>query len=731
LVLSFSWKGIFRAFFPFVAMLWMLLTSMVEASSEMELSPEERLIRDLATVEYWNGRLGERMPIYYNNLLSGGYWNMPSARMGQEGEIGFGYSDVPPYRNWNVRCQLIDRLEISGNYRIFRGVADPVLSQYGFGDFSDKGVNIKLACWHAEDSNYALPGFAVGLEDFLGTKSFKSHYAVLTQVFLKQNLELSIGYGRHRIRRCFGGFQWMPFRTSSHAWLSPLAIVGEYDAIPYRRRHIEPHPKGRTSKTPWNVGIKYRLWDQFDLSLSYVRGSKWSFGLSTFYNFGYSKGLLPKTETPLPYTAPANMEPLGQWRTPIILGQDLVYAFRSRGFMLLEATLTTDDKDQKVLRLRVWNEIYRQEEQVREQLNGLVANLTPMDVETVIVTIDCEGMPIQEYCFPMVAVRAYRQRDMGAYELKILSPLREVESPSSTACQLMLFKQRRKAFCCDLLPKTLAYFGSAQGKFKYALGAQAVACGYLWDDLYYTIACGCIAFGDISKVQDKDRLNPSQLINVRTDVVRYYQQKGITLDQAYIQKVWNLGSATYGRLAAGYFEEEYGGCLAEFLYYPLNSPWAVGVECAGLKKRKPNSWFSFTNQVRKLKGFTPTYQDFLGAQYFVNLYYNWQEAGLDFRIKAGKFLANDFGARYEVSRYFPSGFRVGFWYTTTNGRDKINGQTYYDKGIYISMPLDLFYNHCERAVWRYGMSAWLRDVGASAYTGTELYNLINENRQYR
>lgn len=710
-----------------------LLTAMAVVhlcAMERESSPEENLMRDLATVAYWDARLKERMPVYYNHLLSAGYWNMPSARMGQAGEIGLGYSDVPPYRLWNLRCQLLDRLEVSGNYRIFRGVADPVLSQYGFGDFSDKGVNVKFAFWHAEDSHYELPGFAVGLEDFMGTCAFKARYLVLTKVFLKYDLEISLGYAQQRIKGWFGGFQYLPFRTSNCFFLRPLALVGEYDAIPYRNCKIEPHPKGRVKKTPWNVGLKYRLFDQIDASASYIRGSKWSFSLSAFYDLGHAEGLLPKSDTLLPYTAPANLEPIGPLRTGLVLGQDLLYAFRARGFTLLEAWLSFGENGEKQLRLKVMNDIYRLECTVREQLNGLIANLTPMDVEEVIVTIDCEGMPIQEYHYPMMAVRVFRQQQMGAYELKILSPLTEATLPNGCS-DWLLFKQRRKTFCCDLLPKTLAYFGSAKGKFKYAFGAQGVACGYLWDDLYYSVAMGYIAFGDISRLQDMDRLNPSQLINVRTDVVQYYQQKGITLDEAYLQKVWNLGSGCYARIAAGYFEEEYGGCLGEFLYYPVQSNWAFGVEAAGLKKRKLNSWFAFTNKVRKLEGFTPTYQDFFGLQYFLNLYYNWKEAQLDFRVKAGKFLANDYGVRYEVSRYFPSGFRVGLWYTMTNGHDKLNGQTYYDKGIYFSMPLDLFYSHCERSVWEYGISAWLRDVGVTAYTGNELYNLINAHRQYR
>ena len=82
-----------------------------------------------------------------------------------------------------------------------------------------------------------------------------------------------------------------------------------------------------------------------------------------------------------------------------------------------------------------------------------------------------------------------------------------------------------------------------------------------------------------------------------------------------------------------------------------------------------------------------------------------------------------------MSRYFQSGMRVGFWYTLTNGNDRINDQTYYDKGIFFSVPLDIFYSRSSRSRWGYGMSAWLRDVGVKAANGSELYNLIYLQRQ--
>ncbi|MGZ3633062.1 MAG: YjbH domain-containing protein [Parachlamydiaceae bacterium] len=691
-------------------------------------SSHEDLLRDLETVEYWNRRLNERMDVSFNYLLQGGYWYMPSARMGQEGEIGVGYVEASPYRLWNLRFQLTDRLEVSGNYRIFRGVKDPVLSVHGFGDFSDKGANFKVSLFHPEDSNYDLPGVAIGFEDIIGTRAFKGRYLVLTKVFLQHNLEISLGYGRQRIKGFFGGFYWMPFRKSDNPYLRGLAISAEYDATPYKDCHVEPHPKGRTQSSSFNIGFKYRLWDQFDLSLAYLRGEKWTCAISTFYNFGATTGLLTKIDSPQPYRAPINIEPIGELRPESALVPDLAYAFAGQGFTLEQAWISSDECSQRMLRLRIINNIYRLECDVRKHLNNLMAYIIPLNVEKVIVEIDADGTVIQEYQYSIELARKFGNQAMGAYELKILTPLREATKPDPSI-EWLLYNQKRSALCVEFLPKNYLYFGSSTGKFKYALGAQALINGYLWDNIYYSTVLGCVAFKNIGDIKDVDRLNPSQLINVRTDIIRYYKQSGITLDEAYLQKTWNIGRGYFGRLSAGYFEVEYGGLAGEFLYYPVNSRWAVGLEGAVVGKRKVNSWFKFTSKIRKLDDFKPTYRKFVGLQYFFNLYYEWKEAKIDLRLKIGKFLANDFGIRYEVSRYFSSGLRITLWYTQTNGHDKINSQTYYDKGIAFTMPLDIFYSHCARGVCGYGMSAWLRDVGATSYTGQELYYMLSDHRK--
>ena len=685
------------------------------------------LMSDLMIVDCINHRLAERFPVYYNHFLYGGYINMPSARMGLEGEVAIGYSSVYPYRNYNLRFQFLDRLEISGNYRVFTGVDDPILSCSGFGDLSDKGANIKFAILHPEDTNYLLPGIAFGFDDFMGTKGFEARYAVITQVFPKWNFEFSLGYGQQRIRKWFGGVTWVPFRSLFNGYLQDLAFVAEYDATPYRSKKIEHHPDARSKKSAINYGIKYRLWNLFDFSASYFKGEKFAYSLSTFYNLGETQGLLPKIGDPLPYKSPRITEPLGPLRPDDVLVQDLYYPFLDQGFDLQEVWLSFDHCGNKNLRLRVGNFTYRYEDEVRARFNDLLANLIPSDISEVIIVLENGPLPIQEYRFSMEFVRLYGEMEICPYELFILSPAREVSKNHCSGSRL-LFKNYRDWWFLQVYPKTYTAFGSAKGKFKYLLGVHVGISGFLWGDWFYNVLLGYSLGSTLYDVTDVDRLNPSRIINVRTDNVDYYKESRFTVDEAYLQKWCNLGRGWYGTVALGLFENAYGGIASEFLYYPVDSNWAFGVEGAYLRKRE-YSGIGFTDVVRKLEGWRPTYQKFHGSQYFANLYYNFDFLDIDVCLKAGKFLANDSGIRTELSRYYPSGMRFFVWYTYTNAKDYVNGNRYYDHGVGITMPLDMFYTYSTRDFWGYAMSAWLRDVGAISSKGVPLYYKIRDNRE--
>lgn len=683
------------------------------------------LMRDLTVVAYIDRCLAERMPVYYNFLFYGGYLNMPSARMGVVGDMGVGYSSVPPYHSINLRFQILDRLEVSGNYRIFKGIDDPMLSHTGFGDKSDKGVNVKFAVIHPEDSHYLFPGIAVGLEDFLGTKSFDAEYIVATQVFPRLNFEASLGYGKKRIRRWFGGATWVPFRNSPYCFMRDIAFVAEYDAIPYKSKRREPHPDGRSQKSHINYGLKYRLYNLFDFSVGYVRGEKVAFSASYSYNFGLTQGLFPKFNNPLPYNAPRNTQALGPLRPDDVLVCDLLYPFRLQGFELMDVFLKQDACGNTVMRLKVFNAAWRYENEVRNRLTALLANLTPSDISKVIVVVEDDGVAVHEYHFPMEFVRMFAENAICPYEMYVLTPAREVTCPPCGSYRL--FKNRMEWWFVEFYPKTCTAFGSARGKFKYALGLRLGINGWLPNDWYYSVILGYILKTDLWDVKDVDKLNPSQIINVRTDSVNYFKQRGVTLDQAYVQKNFNLTHGWFSRISAGYFEEAYGGVAGEFLYYPVCSNWAFGIEGAYLRKREYKG-LGFTDKIRKLEGYHPTHVKFHGYQWFANLYCNLNQFDMDVNFKLGKFLAHDFGLRTELIRYYPSGLEVCFWYTYTDAKDKVNGRRYHDKGFGISLPLDIFLTYSSRQRWCYAISAWLRDVGAISANGQPLYYILRDSR---
>ena len=174
---------------------------------------------------------------------------------------------------------------------------------------------------------------------------------------------------------------------------------------------------------------------------------------------------------------------------------------------------------------------------------------------------------MQEYRFRTEYLKAYRDREIGPYELAILHPMHNCERSS--------FISRMPLWRFAVFPKTSFFFGSASGKFKGLLGVHVGVDGYVFNDWYYSVLVGVRICSNLYSVRDVDRLNPSQIINVRTDAVNYLKKADVTVDEAFLQKSWNLSVGHFSSLAFGFFEPAYGGVSFEYLYYPVNSCWLV------------------------------------------------------------------------------------------------------------------------------------------------------------
>jgi len=674
---------------------------------------ESSLFRDLEIVHEVDQRINEELPFLWNYQMQGGYFAMPSARMQKAGSVGFGFAYMAPYKVYSLVFQYFDHLELSGNYWIWSGITDCVLGEE-FGDFADRAANVKFGLLRREDGIPFLPEISFGINDFIGTCRFISYYVVATQQFIDYNLELSVGWGSNRINGFFAGLAWSPFRKFKY--IKDFTFAVEYDANDYTK-NVHEHRDGRKVNFRINAGFHYRFLNIFHVAVSSIRGRDVAASASIDYNFGETKGFFPKIFDPLPYKAPVNLEPVGLLRTEKELASELCRAFKEQGFDLYTVVLSTNEKSEDILWLKVVNVRYREEEVVRERIQHLLASLLPSNIASVQVVIEASGIASQQYDYNQKELRRYYEGKLSNLEFEVISPMREVSAYPNKYDSVTLYKRSKPIWMWSFRPRFRSYFGSAKGKFKYDVGLITGPEGYLFDQIYYNITMSYTIKSSMFDVGDFDLLNPSKIINVRSDAIRYHQSNSFHVDQAFLQKSSNWGKGYFSRIAVGYFETAYAGVAVEALYYPVWANWAIGAEFATVLKRSYHG-LGF-QKVRKLCPIT--YEDFVGIQYFLDFHYQYQPLNLDFTASLGQFLAKDKGIRMEMGRTFSSGLRVGVWYTFTNGNDSVNRKRYYDKGFSFTMPLDLFMNKSSRTRIGYAMSAWLRDVGARASTGVPLY----------
>lgn len=685
------------------------------------------LFRDLALVEEINCELKDELPFFYNFSFVGGYFNMPSARFPKSGDLAFGASSVSPYWIYGANFAVFDRIELSANYRVYHGIKEGNFGKEGFGDDADRIGNVKFGLLVPEDGFPFLPSIAYGLDDVVGTKRFSAQYFVLTKQWKNLGLEFSIGYGTGRIKGVFGGAAWTPFRCTNAFLLKNLTVLAEYDANDYKK-HRHEHPQGRSVSSRFNGGLAYILGDTLQLSVGSVRGEKWGGSASIRFPLGTTEGLLPKVEDPCFYTTPIDLEPIGLVRPEREFVCDLACKFADQGLDLYEAYFFGGCNSEKQLYLQVVNNRYREESVVRERIQDLLSSFIPENICGVKVVIEAEGVESHSYYFRTSDLDGYRKCCICNWELETLSPMKEVGCHLDPYDARILFQRTREIWTLTVRPRVISFFGSTTGKFKYSLGMLASFEGFIPAGMIYRLQTSYSVYSSVHGLLNRDRLNPSKLPHVRTDAVKYYQEGRVRLEELFIQRSWNMGRGWFSRISAGYFEPAYGGAAAEVLRYPVQSSWAYGASAATVWKRE-YSGLGFTTKIPRFnsKG-EEVKEHFIGIQYFFNLHYDFKPLDLLFELKVGQFLAKDKGARIQVTRYFPSGLQFSLWMTATNGRDKVNGRNYFDKGFAFHIPFDIFLKKSSRTFVTYAMSAWLRDVGAISATGKPLFPTLYEER---
>jgi hypothetical protein len=222
------------------------------------------------------------------------------------------------------------------------------------------------------------------------------------------------------------------------------------------------------------------------------------------------------------------------------------------------------------------------------------------------------------------------------------------------------------------------------------------------------------AAGGFNIINNFDQLKQqsnSVLPHVRSDIGQYLKQGANGLIRLEGDYIWSPAPDLYARLSAGIFEEMYGGVAGEVLYRPYGRRWAIGLDANYLRQRDFNEQFDF--------------RSYKVATGFVRFYYQLPFYDILAKLSVGRYLAKDKGATLDLSREFASGVRAGIFATKTNISAAQFGEGSFDKGIYIQLPLDLFFPKSSRRVASLSFRPLTRDGGQMAYDGKELYPLVS------
>ncbi|MGC3964056.1 MAG: YjbH domain-containing protein [Rhodocyclaceae bacterium] len=696
------------------------------------------------------------LPITSNDWGEIGLLQTPTARMAPAGDIRVHISKVSPYTRVSVVLQPLDWLSGAFRYTDVKDVPyDPTFT-ISDQSYKDKSIDVRARIWKESER---LPEIVVGIRDLGGTGLFSGEYVVASKRFGNFDWSLGLGWGYVGARQnlpnplsfisnrfdtrtrstttgetntsnyfrgrtsLFGGVQW-------HTPIDPLVLKLEYDGNDYQS---EPFGAQR-QRIPFNFGATYQLSNAVNLTAGFERGTTAMLGITLHTDL--SRSISPKVFDP-PYPAmPAQpRQTMPDWRT----AADEIS--RQTGWYVEGIDIQGD-----TLHLKVddANSAYRQ-----ERIDRAVAALNlyaPAGVGTFSVDFVRHGMALDSQIVNRAdwvarkttaeapAIRGNRGLAYGTAVDRLRSddtvpssvaPTADAAprvqapatapSPAPADAPIIApssldtsWKSERDRLRGGLQPSFYQSFGGPDAFMLYQIGVRG------WAE--YRITPQTLLGGEanlrILDNYDKFKFQGySELPRVRTHVREYVTSSRLTLTNLQLTHVEQPTRNNFVSVYGGLLESMFAGVGAEWLYRPVASNWAVGVDVNRVRQRDYDQGFGLL--------------DYTVNTGHVTLYWNTGWNGIFARVAAGQYLAGDRGVTVNISRRFDNGVVMGVWATKTNVSAEQFGEGSFDKGIYLTIPFDAMLPRSSTVSGTFVWQPLLRDGGAMLGRSQRLYSITN------
>lgn len=659
-----------------------------------------------------------------------GYINMPRAGVEPDGTFSTGYSYDTPYGSFWATSTILPFLQVTGRYVSINGTPgfSDVPGAYGsqYGRFKDKVVDIKIQL--LQESTW-LPAIGVGRTDLFGTELFKGQYVVASKAFgAANNFEASIGYGNKRPSGLFAGARWAPLSIPG------MSFVAEYDATDYRKDfRADVTTAGEHRKGP-AIGVEYRwgwLGGQVARHRDHFSANLW---MSVPFN---EREFLPKLQEPAPFQpkdAPTRVS-ADNWQANGTYAAELVQALVKQDFKNVRVEL-----DSGTLKLSLTNTRISNTGRAIGRAARTALAFAPEGTRAIQITYTRQDQPIATYEFvDLKRLTDYftglidREAFLTSVDVRYASPADRISDDNAGMLAAILddgalgvqvnhegdfvkvASVDRETNRFKLAPKLSFFFNDPSGALRYELWAAANYDRRLAQGLYLNSDLKATVLENVSGVTQASN---SLLPHVRTDIAEYKRGGRFKLNRLLLNQYMMPSERVYVRVSGGFYEEMFRGFGGQALYLPKDSRWAADMSVDALQQRGYKGWFD----KRDYQTVTA-----LGALHYRLPYDTTVTA------RVGRFLARDNGVRLEFKRRFLSGVEIGAWYSHTNGKDITSPGTpanpYHDKGVFLSVPLNIMLLADTQATAGMSLAPWTRDVGQMVQSPGDLYEMVEQPRR--
>ncbi len=654
-----------------------------------------------------------------------GVLEIPNARFMDEASISWNFSGSFPNEYTSITATPFSWLEAAYRYTEIKNRKYGPSTYSGNQTLKDKGFDLKIRLFK---EGYNMPAIAMGLRDIAGTGLFSSEYIVATKRINNLDLTFGLGWGllgseggvssplsfldkNFNVRNSSVDDKGLGGEFAYKDWFSGQASILtaiEYDlkkhGLRFKLEYDTSNPDFYNTvskvKSRFNLGLTYHLSNNLKISSSFERGDQFRIGFNLKGNF---------FEDTIRKPSPKNVVTLNEEQKKRVReNNDVFYRSLNLGLREEDIFIQAASLNENSVDIAVASRRFHSFTRTAGRTARIVSALSPDDIERINIHLMNGDLEISKLSINRQEFISSDSFDGSSVELLKKSNLSSASDQPLYKSAVFKPNVNFPEFDWSMSPALKHQIGGPEGFYLGQLFWKTDTTIKFNRNLVLYTSFGINLYDTFDGFN-----NPSQSIipKVRSDIQDYLSEGKNNIQRMQLQYFSSPQNDVFYRLDFGLLEEMFAGIGGEILYRPFQRRSTFGFSVHKVKQRGFKQRFSL--------------RDYSTTTGFISHYLNLPY-GINSKIALGKYLAGDKGITWDLSRRFKSGFTLGVFATKTNLSAAEFGEGSFNKGFYISVPTQLFYDDFRSGNISFGLQPLTKDGGAMLIQHNALFGILGD-----